>query len=277
MTPRADLAIGHFIFKQRRKGNLLKLRGRKEGGTGADAVPAANAQTAFLMGTLNCYSTVTAETKAQVVPVAPSLFDTPAVPVFRSAESVDDMRVGTEGPPPPSATDWSRKTESSWGERGHIVQIIYGWCSIHLKLRWNAVSLPSCRGISLNRGAANSPFTWDSVFGVVCLHKLQFYHSDDFLRDRDAPQAFRGCDLWSRRSSIPVRLIRGRFPLCPPIKNDLICLSCHNKRDWVVPSAECLLVLTVRQQMSDQSLFVGSNLDGREISSTALRCPRRCI
>lgn len=54
---------------------------------------------------------------------------------------------------PPSAKKWSQRTESSWSKRRHIEQIIYGWYSFHLKLRWNVKNLPTCRGISLNKVA----------------------------------------------------------------------------------------------------------------------------
>lgn len=111
--------------------------------------------------------------KTQVVPLALSLFDMPAVPVFRSAASVEDMRVGTEGGPPSTIShrqkESSQKTESTEAKHRHIVQIIYGWCSIHLKLRWNAGSFPTCRGISLNSVACSmcTMFHPDLRFSVL--------------------------------------------------------------------------------------------------------------
>lgn len=90
--------------------------------------------------------------KTQVVSLALSLFDMPAVPVFRSTASGEDMRVGTEGPPtiPDRQRESSQRTESNWSKRRHIEQIIYGWSGTHLKLRWNTRSFPTWSSISLS-------------------------------------------------------------------------------------------------------------------------------
>lgn len=78
---------------------------------------------------------------------------------------------GHQGPPdnPPSAKKSSQRTESNRSERRHIVQIIYGWYSVHLKLRWNTGSFPTCRGISLSSVARSmcTVFHPDLRFSVL--------------------------------------------------------------------------------------------------------------
>ena len=74
------------------------------------------------------YFSVIPETKIQVVPLAPSLFDMPAIHVFHSAASVEDIRVGTRGPltNPPRRNSQVEGLNHFEGCYSHIEQIISG-------------------------------------------------------------------------------------------------------------------------------------------------------
>lgn len=74
------------------------------------------------------YFLVIPETKTQVVPAAPSLFDMPAIHAFHSAASVEDIRVGTLGPltNPPRRNSQVEGLNQFEGCYSHIEQIISG-------------------------------------------------------------------------------------------------------------------------------------------------------
>ncbi len=107
---------------------------------------------------------------------------------------------GHRGPPdnPPSAKKSSRRTESNRSERRHIVQIIYGWNSVHLKLRWNARSFPTCRGISLSSVACSMCTMFHPDIEIQCFESCLYINSNSFGNidlERD-PKALIYCALW---------------------------------------------------------------------------------
>lgn len=60
--------------------------------------------------------------------------------------------------------------------------------------------------------------------------------------------------------SIPIKLLEQDLihlkTKQPAISNFMICLSLHDKTDWVMPTAEYFLVFTVWQQISTRLKFV---------------------
>ncbi len=132
--------------------------------------------------------------KTQVVPLALSLSDMPAVPVFRSAASVEDMRVGTEGllDDPSSAKESSQRTKSKWSKCETYCANNLWLDSVHLKLRWNTWSFPSWRDFSLNSLAycMCTMFHTDSRFSEPCLYiNSNSFRNIDLRREKDALDA----------------------------------------------------------------------------------------
>lgn len=59
----------------------------------------------------------------------------------------------------------------------HIAPIIYGWCSVHFKLRWNTRSFFTCRVLMKN--LTNVP----SWIQILCLESCLYIKSKSFWRN----------------------------------------------------------------------------------------------